>query len=65
MVLHITIFDSGFALGVLNEHLTGLLLLIAFKTAMGIYHLDIDEKATSKNKSPIINEKVKKKMMPF
>lgn len=64
-VLHIAILASGFALGALNEPLTGLLLLIAFKTAMDIYHWNKDEKAASKNEQPVINDKIKKKIDAF
>lgn len=65
IVLHITILASGFALGALNEPLIGLLVLIAFKTGMDIYHLNKDEKDVSKEQSPALNEKVKKKINEF
>jgi len=65
VVLHITILASGFALGALNEPLIGLLLLIAFKTGMDIYHLNKDEQAASREQSPALNAKAKKKINEF
>ena len=65
MVLHITILGSGFALTTLNEPLIGLLLLIAFKTGMDIYHWNKDEKAVIINKSPVITKNIKNKIDTF
>lgn len=65
MVLHITILSSGFALTTLNEPLIGLLLLIAFKTGMDIYHWNKDEKAVIINKSPVITKNIKNKIDTF
>lgn len=65
IVLHITILGSGFALATLNEPLAGLLILIAFKTGMDIYHWNKDEKAIIADKSFVINEKIKNKIDTF
>jgi hypothetical protein len=65
IVLHITILASGFALGSLDEPLVGLLLLIAFKTGMDIYHWNKDEQAAIKQSEPVIDEKIKKKVDAF
>ncbi|MCW8901703.1 MAG: DUF6498-containing protein [Gammaproteobacteria bacterium] len=65
IILHITIIASGFALTTLDEPLTGLLLLILFKTGMDIYHWDKDEKAASKDKPAVMNEKIKQKIDAF
>jgi len=65
VILHITIIASGFALEAMNEPLIGLLLLIAFKTGVDIYHWNKDEKATIKNESPVINKSIKKKIDAF
>ena len=65
VVLHITILASGFALGSLNEPLVGLLLLVAFKTGMDIYHWNKDEKEVAKSIEPILDEKVKQKVDAF
>ncbi|WP_126456847.1 DUF6498-containing protein [Sulfuriflexus mobilis] len=66
LVLHITILASGFALGAMDEPLTGLLLLIIFKTGMDIYHWDKDEKAAApKDIQPVMNEKIKKRIDAF
>lgn len=65
MVLHITILSSGFALTTLNEPLIGLLLLIAFKTGMDIYHWNKDEKTVIINKSPVITKNIKNKIDTF
>jgi len=62
MVLHITILGSGFALTTLNEPLTGLLTLIAFKTGMDIYHWNKDEKAVITDKAPVLTDKIKNKI---
>ncbi len=65
IVLHITIIASGFALGSLNEPLVGLLLLIAFKTGMDIYHWNKDEQTAAKEEAPVIDEKTKRKVDAF
>jgi hypothetical protein len=65
IILHITIIASGFAMVALNEPLAGLLLLIVFKTGMDIYHWNKDEKAVAKNETPVIDEKVKRKVDAF
>lgn len=69
VVLHITILASGFALGALNEPMFGLFLLIAFKTAMDIYHWNKDAQTASGNEQPEINEEInediKKKIDAF
>lgn len=65
VVLHITILASGFALGALNEPLIGLLLLIAFKTGVDIYHWDKDEKALSSAAPPVITDKMQHKLDAF
>ena len=56
---------SGFALTALSEPLFGLLILIAFKTGMDIYHWNKDEKTIIADKSFIINEKIKNKIDTF
>ena len=65
VVLHITIIASGFALGTLHEPLVGLLLLIAFKTSMDIYHWNKDEQMAAQKDAPIIDEKIKRKVDAF
>lgn len=65
IVLHITIIASGFALGTLNEPLVGLLLLVAFKTGMDIYHWNKDEQAAAQTDAPVIDEKIKRKVDAF
>jgi hypothetical protein len=65
VVLHITILASGFALGALNEPVIGLLILIAFKTGMDIYHWNKDEKSLSDDTPHVINEKIKNKLDDF
>lgn len=65
VVLHITIIGSGFALGMLNEPLAGLLLLIGFKTGMDIYHWNKDEQRATKKNKPVLNEKIKQKLDAF
>ena len=65
VVLHITIIASGFALGTLHEPLLGLLLLIAFKTGMDIYHWNKDERMAAQKDAPIIDEKIKRKVDAF
>jgi len=47
MVLHVTIFASGFALGAMSEPLAGLVLLVAVKTGFDLHHLKMHEKAGS------------------
>ena len=61
-ILHITILASGFALSALNEPVTGLLILIIFKTGMDIYHWDKDEKAIAHANPQVIDEKIKNKI---
>jgi len=65
IILHITIIASGFALGTLHEPLVGLLLLIAFKTGMDIYHWNKDEQAVVQSDKPVIDEKIKKRVDAF
>ena len=65
MVLHITIIASGFALVAMNEPLVGLMLLIAFKTGMDIYHWNKDEQAVAQTDAPVIDEKIKRKLDAF
>jgi len=69
VVLHITIIASGFALGTLHEPLVGLLLLVAFKTGMDIYHTNKDEQAVAlvaaQADAPVIDEKIKRKVDAF
>jgi hypothetical protein len=65
IVLHITIIASGFALGSLHEPLLGLLLLIAFKTGMDIYHWNKDEQMVAQTDVPVIDEKIKRKVDAF
>jgi hypothetical protein len=65
VVLHVTILASGFALGKLDEPLVGLLLLIAFKTAMDVYHWNQDEKKAEQTGAPDIDEKMKHKIDEF
>lgn len=65
IVLHITIIASGFALGTLHEPLVGLLLLIAFKTGMDIYHWNRDEQVAAQTDAPIIDEKIRRKVDAF
>ena len=65
IVLHITIIASGFAMSALNEPLIGLLLLIAFKTGMDIYHWNKDEQAAAQAETPVIDEKIKRKVDEF
>lgn len=65
IVLHITIIASGFAMSALNEPLFGLLLLIAFKTGMDIYHWNKDEQAATQTEAPVIDEKIKRKVDEF
>ncbi len=43
VVLHITILASGFALGALEEPVTGLIILVVLKTVFDIYHWNKDE----------------------
>lgn len=45
VVLHITILASGFALGALEEPVTGLIILVVLKTVFDIYHWKKDETA--------------------
>lgn len=65
MIMHIVILASEFATGVINEPVIELLILIIFKTGMDIYHWDNDEKAVSKYRTSVINQKVKKKIDAF
>jgi len=65
VVLHITIIGSGLAMGMLNEPLAGLLVLIGFKTAMDIYHWNRDEQRATKAGMPLINEKIRQKVDAF
>lgn len=67
VVLHITIIGSGFAMAALNEPLGGLLLLIAFKTGMDIYHWDKDEKQGIKVQAGevVIDDKIRQKVDAF
>ena len=65
IVLHITIIASGFAMSALNEPLIGLLLLIAFKTGMDIYHWNRDEQAAAQSETLVIDEKIKRKVDAF
>lgn len=65
VVLHITIIASGFALGALNEPLIGLLLLVAFKTGMDIYHWNKDERTVTQSTMPVLDEKMKQKVDAF
>ena len=69
VVLHITIIASGFALGSMNEPMVGLLLLIAFKIGMDIYHWNKDEQAITQTEmqgdTPVIDEKIKQKIDVF
>jgi hypothetical protein len=65
IVLHITIIASGFAMSAMNEPLIGLLLLIAFKTGMDIYHWNKDEQAVASATTPEIDEKIKRKVDEF
>ncbi len=65
VILHITIIASGFAMGALNEPLAGLLLLIAFKTGMDIYHWNKDEKNTLQAGKTVIDEKIRRKVDAF
>jgi len=64
-VLHITILASGFVMGALNEPLVGLLVLIAFKTGMDIHHWNKDEQAVAQTKTPVIDEKIERKVDGF
>ncbi len=45
VVLHITILASGFLLGVLEEPLAGLVLLVALKTIFDLWHFEHDRQA--------------------
>lgn len=65
IVLHITIIASGFAMSALNEPLLGLLLLIAFKTGMDIYHWHRDEQVAAQTETTVIDEKIKRKVDEF
>lgn len=65
VVLHITIIASGFALGMLNEPMLGLFILIFFKTWFDIYHWDKDEQNLQKNNQAVIDEHIKKKIDAF
>ncbi len=65
IVLHITIIASGFAMVALNEPLVGLLLLIALKTGMDIYHWNKDEQAVVQTNTPEIDAKIKRRVEEF
>lgn len=65
MVLHVTIIASGFALGTLNEPLSGILLLIAFKTGIDIYHSNKAEKVAITTESNALDKKTKNKIKSF
>jgi len=65
VILHITIIGSGFAMGMLDEPLAGLILLIVFKTGMDLYHWNKDEQRAVKSGAPVINDKIKQKVDAF
>lgn len=48
LVLHISIIVSGFVLGILNEPLVDLQLLVAFNTGMDINHWNKGEQQVSR-----------------
>lgn len=54
IVLHLTIIGSGFALGTMDEPLSGLILLIVLKIAFDIYHWHKDELRGAENKNDIL-----------
>lgn len=65
VVLHITIIGSGFAMGVLNEPLAGLILLIIFKTGMDIYNWNKDKHKGTEKANFVIGENIKQKVDAF
>ncbi len=52
-------------MGALNEPLVGLLVLIAFKTGMDMHHWNKDEHTVAQTRTPVIDEKIKRKVDDF
>lgn len=62
LVLHITIIVGAFVLGVLNDPLWGLVLLVVIKTVSDFYHLKKDRQLSQLDKYFELNDKLRGKI---